>query len=826
MRFLGDGVSTKYHPKMASNHLISDVDDVISPVDSVSNVESTVSRASRSSVSSRTQRAIKRAALRVEMERAEMKRELERRQEDAERALNRQHKEMNEMLKAFDMATEIAILDAEDLAEEEEEKRSWGAGVDEVKGISDTEVGEARTETTQHQRQTEAEIHPVPLASLRSIQTADAVRRASVPHEPEAARRPLVQRMPPSHMDDNDARCTLERMHMSYEPEDARRPLMWQRYMLHEPEARYPPALLPTTQCEPEAIKSSVLQSATQHGPAMQHMKIPARQMSSTTDEDQPAARKRQSTPCKCSEEGSIRREDSVISENAGSSTQLEALFLQQAKIIGALQAPKVSIPQFTGDPLKYASFMRAFEDNVEKLLDDDAARLARLVQLCAGEAARVVEGCLLLPASQGYRRARQLLEERFGDSYVITDLWIKRLVGENKSLSLREMADELRACETALEAMNATSEMETMTNLAKIVSRLPGFLQSRWRSRVQQIRTGPPARRPRLKDIVDFVEIAAKEVDDPVFGVKSQGDATTSRSVSKKPPRTSAYHTTADETCPICSAAHEVKSCDEFKKMNPQQRVDVVYDKGLCLCCLHKGHKIRDCQTRRKCNYNGCQHHHARLLHDSPRRSRLNPKAKPFQPRESSPTPPTDDKAACNYLGGCRTLLPIIAVKVTSPETGRSMQTYALLDSGSTNSFCQEEVFESLGVSGVKGHLALASFGRRDDRRKTRTASLVVSTPDGDGKLEVPRMYAVKNFHVSTEPAGTMEDAEKWPHLRGIPFSSASPDQVRLIIGQDCPDAFFPLNAIRGEKGEPYAIQTQLGWTLNGPVEGQAKGI
>ena len=55
------------------------------------------------------------------------------------------------------------------------------------------------------------------------------------------------------------------------------------------------------------------------------------------------------------------------------------------------MQAPKVAIPPFNGDPLMYAQFIRAYEDNVEKVVHDNAARLARLVQLCSGEAARVV---------------------------------------------------------------------------------------------------------------------------------------------------------------------------------------------------------------------------------------------------------------------------------------------------------------------------------------------------------------------------------------------------------------------------------------------------
>ena len=59
---------------------------------------------------------------------------------------------------------------------------------------------------------------------------------------------------------------------------------------------------------------------------------------------------------------------------------------------------------------MSYQRFIRAFEDNVERVISDDAARLARLAQQCTGEAARVIDSCMLMPSERGYRRARDLL--------------------------------------------------------------------------------------------------------------------------------------------------------------------------------------------------------------------------------------------------------------------------------------------------------------------------------------------------------------------------------------------------------------------------------
>ena len=110
------------------------------------------------------------------------------------------------------------------------------------------------------------------------------------------------------------------------------------------------------------------------------------------------------------------------------SDNALEALYRQQTMMMGALQAPKIELMEFHGDPMLYHAFIRSFEENVERMLPDDGARLARLMHLCKGEAGRAIRCCNLMDPEQGYARARRLLKQRFGDSHTITELWIKKL--------------------------------------------------------------------------------------------------------------------------------------------------------------------------------------------------------------------------------------------------------------------------------------------------------------------------------------------------------------------------------------------------------------
>ena len=79
----------------------------------------------------------------------------------------------------------------------------------------------------------------------------------------------------------------------------------------------------------------------------------------------------------------------------------LEALYRQQTMMMGALQAPKIELMELHGDPMLYHAFIRSFEENVEKMLPDDGARLARLMHLCKGEAGRAITCCNLMDPEQ-----------------------------------------------------------------------------------------------------------------------------------------------------------------------------------------------------------------------------------------------------------------------------------------------------------------------------------------------------------------------------------------------------------------------------------------
>ena len=63
--------------------------------------------------------------------------------------------------------------------------------------------------------------------------------------------------------------------------------------------------------------------------------------------------------------------------------------------------------------------------------------------------------------------------------------------------------------------------------------------------------------------------------------------------------------------------------------------------------------------------------------------------------------------------------------------------------------------------------------------------------------------------------------DLKSWKHFKGIHIPEIECTEVHLIIGNDVPQALIPMEVRAGNAGEPYAVRTICGWTINGPLDG-----
>ncbi|XP_043062722.1 uncharacterized protein LOC122319461 [Drosophila yakuba] len=266
---------------------------------------------------------------------------------------------------------------------------------------------------------------------------------------------------------------------------------------------------------------------------------------------------------------------------------------------------------------------------------------------------------------------------------------------------------------------------------------------------------------------------------------------------------------------------------------------------------------KVEQCE----CQINGCRREHHRLLHgaDEERRplqrggfrrhegnqqpavSRRSPARRPSlrdghrdQERNRQPAVPSNSlergapreaeapmqrNLSCVDAEGGRLLFRILPV--TLYGAGRKVDTYALLDEGSSVTMSDDELRRDLGVQGERRQLNIQWFGGKATREPTNVVSLKIS---GVGK---PTRHVLKNFYAVSSLSLPMQTLSR-RDVQGVhrdarlpmkPYSNVVP---KLLIGLDHGHLGLPLRTRRFAREGPYAAATKLGWVVFGPVSGQ----
>ena len=90
--------------------------------------------------------------------------------------------------------------------------------------------------------------------------------------------------------------------------------------------------------------------------------------------------------------------------------------------------APDVDIPVFKGNQLKYYYFMSSFKEATECKIDDPHGRLVHLLKFTYGEAKETIQHCIQQLPEVGYRLAKTLLEEHYGNPHRILVAYRKEI--------------------------------------------------------------------------------------------------------------------------------------------------------------------------------------------------------------------------------------------------------------------------------------------------------------------------------------------------------------------------------------------------------------
>jgi len=112
-----------------------------------------------------------------------------------------------------------------------------------------------------------------------------------------------------------------------------------------------------------------------------------------------------------------------------------------------------------------------------------------------------------------------------------------------------------------------------------------------------------------------------------------------------------------------------------------------------------------------------------------------------------------TESVAQCTFTGaGARTriALPIVPVVVSTDEHDVVVSTYALLDSGSNNSFCSAQLVEQLRVTGKKSQLSLTTLDKANSVTEMQSVSFKITGMNTGASVAMPVVYVRPQIYMN----------------------------------------------------------------------------
>lgn len=403
-------------------------------------------------------------------------------------------------------------------------------------------------------------------------------------------------------------------------------------------------------------------------------------------------------------------------------------------------QLPKRDVPIFYGDPLSYQSFIRAFEQTIESKTANQQDRLLYLHQFTGGEPRDLIRSCEHMRPEEGYKEARRLLQQHYGDELRIATAFMNKAlewpqIKTEDRKALHAYALFLIGCRNTMNDVEFMEEMDNPSNMKAVISKLPFKLKERWRNQAYEIQASQ-GRRARFSDVVDFINWQAKFINDPLFGdildasVERKGkqqinikrsspkssfatavSPAEGQSGARQPQKQHGANKPADAfqgPCIYCKKSHALEVCEEIKEQTPKDRIKLLIDKGLCFGCLTPGHLSKDCRKRMQCRE--CSGKHPSILLVTKNAPALPEKDENKNSEVTSKVTNAFVKAENESsrdtgAGNGETILPIVPVK-KSKRSNQIMHVYAFLDQGSTATFCTNEVMQQLNLRGRKAEV------------------------------------------------------------------------------------------------------------------------
>lgn len=368
-----------------------------------------------------------------------------------------------------------------------------------------------------------------------------------------------------------------------------------------------------------------------------------------------------------------------------------------------AIQLPKLTIPQFSGEYLKWRQFHDLFSEMVDKQPIPAIQKMWYLKSNLSGEAERIISQLSL--SETNYATAWQALQERYDNKRILVANLVEKIIDQpavtSSASSIKTLHDTTKECILALNNLGIVTASWDAILIQLLMRKLDRNTHVRYMQSLAN-----PRNVPSIVEFLSFLELEFQSMESIRQKEKSSPKAVSSVATSNN------IH---DGTCKLCNSGnHKLFHCQKFRQLSEAERLNWVQQQRLCVNCFRADHSAKTCTLG---NCKTCSKKHNTLLHLPKQKSQQN---KPPQATNSALS--TSKTAAIstttNYAASTSNavavtsaatneatgrqgfvLLATAKVVITAPN-GISGAFRAVLDSGSQVNIVSERLIKKLAIS------------------------------------------------------------------------------------------------------------------------------
>ena len=154
------------------------------------------------------------------------------------------------------------------------------------------------------------------------------------------------------------------------------------------------------------------------------------------------------------------------------------------------------------------------------------------------------------------------------------------------------------------------------------------------------------------------------------------------------------------------------------------EDRQELVNKNHLCTLCLFPGHAVNTCTKPYLCTINNCKMKHCRYLHDT-------------NVVQSS-------NASVNFDIDVRpqnVMMPVVPIIINN-----TFHSYALLDTGSSYSFCSQRLVAALDIDGVETNYDLVTMNNTE-KKNTIQVDLSIQPKDRSNSFKMSNVLVTYQY-------------------------------------------------------------------------------